>query len=134
MIEFDDKLSEFEDIMTFKLEQQLLELVKKFEGNRNIEEWKRHVRSLQTYCRSGDKAVNKSFRISCDEKGSSSKDPSLGTSEGNSKVRREKDPEEAPASVAPSTTVKGSAFKAFKSFRVTSSLKIKRDSRALRRS
>ena len=38
MIRFDDMLSGLEDIMTFKLEQQLLKLVKKFEENRNIEE------------------------------------------------------------------------------------------------
>ena len=38
MIEFDDKLSESENIITFKLKQQLLKLVKKFKKNRNIEE------------------------------------------------------------------------------------------------
>ena len=134
MIKFDDMLSGLEDIMIFELAQQLLKLIKKFEENRNIEEWKRHVRSLQTYCRFDGKEVNKSFRISCDEKGFSFKNPSLKTSEEDSKVRRKKNSKEVFASVAFLIVVKGSTFKAFKSFRVTFSSNIKKDSRVLRRS
>ena len=38
MIEFDNMLLKFENIIIFKLTRQLLKLIKKFKKNRNIKE------------------------------------------------------------------------------------------------
>ena len=132
MIKFDDMLLKFKNIMIFKLKQQLLKLIKKFKRNRNIEEWKRHIRFLQTYCRFDDKAVNKNFRIFCDEKNFNFKNSSLKTFKGNSKARKNKNSKETSISVTSLTVVKDSVFKAFKSFKITFFSKIKRNSRVLR--
>ena len=108
--------------------------MKKFEKNKNIEEWKRHVRSLQTYYRFNNNEVNKSSRIFYDEKDFSFKNSSLRISEENSKARKNKNSKKISILVTSSIVVKDLVFKAFKSFRVTSFSKIKKDSRALSRS
>ena len=134
MIKFDDMLLKLEDIIIFELIQQLLKLIKKFEKNKNIKKWKRHVRSLQTYCRFNDKKVNKSFRIFYDEKDISFKNSSSEFSERNNKVCKNKNSKKTSISVTFSIVVKGLTFKAFNNFRMTSFLKIKRNSRVLKRS
>ena len=88
MIKFNNILLKLENIMIFKLTQQLLKLIEKFKRNRHIKEWKRHVRSLQTYCKFDDKKVNKSFRISCDEKDFIFKNSSLKIVKENNKTRK----------------------------------------------
>ena len=77
--------------------------------------------------------MNKSFRISCDEKDFNFKNPSLRTSEGNNKIRRKKNSKEISVLVVFLIIVKDSAFKAFKSFKVTFFSKIKKNSRVLKR-
>ena len=134
MIEFDNMLSEFEDVTIFKLVQQLLKLIKKLEKNKNIKEWKRHVRSLQIYYRFNDNEVNKSFRIFYDEKDFSFKNSSLRISEGNSKARKNKNSKKISILITSSIVVKDLTFKAFKNFKMIFFFEIKKDSRVLRRS
>ena len=93
--------------------------MKKLEKNRNIEEWKRHVRSLQIYCRFDDNEVNKSFRIFYDEKDFSFKNSSLRTSERDNKARKNKNSKKISTLVTSSIVVKDLTFKTFKSFLFT---------------
>ena len=89
---------------------------------------------MQTYCRFDDKKINKSSRISCDEKDFNFKNSSLRTSEEDNKTRKNKNSKETSILVTSLTVVKGSAFKTFNNFKMTFFSEIKKNSRVLKRS
>ena len=127
-------LLKLKNIMIFKLTQQLLKLVEKFKKNKNIKKWKKHVRSLQTYCRFDEIKMNKNFRISYDEKDFNFKDFSSRTFKENNKTRKNKNSKKISILITRSIVVKDLTFKTFKNFKVTFFSKIKKNSRVLKRS
>ena len=132
MIKFNNMLLKFKNIMIFKLTQQLLKLIQKLKKNKNIEEWKKHVRSLQIYCKFDDKEMNKSFRIFYEKKNFNFKNSSLKISEGNNKARKNKNSKKTSILITSSIVVKNLTFKTFKNFKITFFSKIKKDSRVLK--
>ena len=127
-------LLKFENIIIFKLTQQLLKLVKKFKKNENIKEWKKHVRSLQTYYKFNEIKTNKCFRIFYNEKDFSFKNLSSKISEEDNKTRKNKNSKKISILITRSIVVKDLTFKTFKNFKVTFFSKIKKNSRVLKRS
>ena len=134
MIKFNDILLKLENIIIFKLTQQLLKLIKEFKKNKNIKKWKRHVRFLQIYYKFNEIKINKNFRVFYDKKDVNFKNFSLEIFKENSKVYKNKNSKKILILIIRLTIVKGLIFKIFNNFKVTFFSKIKRNSRTLKRS